>query len=82
MSKPCFPADQPGVHLESPTPRTVRDTIADLAVPAAPGLDVPADALPAATSFARWARGELALGELLAGEPPVPAARAEQLLLG
>jgi len=65
MLKPCFPADQPGVHLDAPTPHTVRDAIADLAVPVADRLDETVNPLTPKSAFALWAAGELPLADLL-----------------
>ena len=65
MIKPYFPADQPGVHLDSPPPNTVRDAIADLAVPAAANLATPVETLAPTTSYARWATGDIDIDSLL-----------------
>lgn len=80
MVKPCFSVDQPGVHLEAPAPRTVRDAIADLAVPSRSALDDPAEALAPGSAYARWARGDIDLQALLPGLAATPA--PVQLRLG
>ena len=82
MVKPCFPADQPGVHLEAPGPRTVRDAIADLAVPASGKLDEPIEVLAPSSAYAAWARGDVPTDDLVAGEIQVPVNEPLQLLLG
>jgi DNA (cytosine-5)-methyltransferase 1 len=64
MIKPCFPADQPGVHLASPVPRTVHDAIADLAVPAASRPGAAVVPLPPESAYARWATGQLPIEAL------------------
>jgi len=71
MIKPCFPADQPGDHIAEPSPHTVGEAIADLAVPVSSGLDIPVPALPATSKYTMWARGELAVEDLL-GQPTAP----------
>lgn len=81
MLKPYFAADQPGVHLEVPEPHSVRDAIADLAVPASATLDRPARALDASTQYGLWARGEIAVEELLGGGDRGPAREHRQLQL-
>jgi DNA (cytosine-5)-methyltransferase 1 len=82
MVKPFFPADQPGVHLESPSPHTVRDAIADLAVADAADLDDRADCLQATSPYALWARGDIGLGELLPGTPATADRLPLQMRLG
>ncbi len=83
MLQPCFPKDQPGVHLEQPRPHTVRDAIADLAVPAAGTLDSPVTALEPVSPYARWARGELPITELLPNRTvATSASEPVQLRLG
>lgn len=73
MGKPYFPKDQPGVHLDGPSARTVRDAIADLAVPAAETLSATVEPLVPRSTFARWASGEVSLAELV---PSASAGRA------
>ncbi|WP_282943927.1 DNA cytosine methyltransferase [Cellulomonas endometrii] len=54
---PSFLGEQPGPLLDEPGPFTVRDAIADLAVDESSGLDVPVEARPATSRYARWAQG-------------------------
>lgn len=65
MTKPCFPSDQPGIHVAWPVPRTVRDAIADLAVSAASSPGAVVVPLPPATAYAQWATGQLPIEELM-----------------
>lgn len=82
MIKPFFPADQPGVHLDSPLPHTVRDAIVDLAVPAARGLDIATDTLRPESAYARWARGEIEVADLPPAAGTSTASRPVQFRLG
>lgn len=87
MIKPCFPADQPGVHLDSPYPHAVRDAIADLAIPSAPNLATSVPTLPPTTAYARWATGQIGIESLwsdsaragAAADPTVPPRRVTTL---
>jgi DNA (cytosine-5)-methyltransferase 1 len=67
MIPPWFPADQPGVRLESPSPHSVRDAISDLAVPPSAALDTPVRGLAPTSPYSRWASGGLDIDTLLFG---------------
>lgn len=76
MHPPFFRADQPGIHVDEPGPRTVGDAMADLAIPLAPSLDTSVVALPAESAYTRWARGEVSIENLLGLFAPAISAQS------
>lgn len=67
LMKPCFASDQPGVHVDDRGPHTLRDAIADLAVPTALHLDSGVAALRPTSAYSLWASGALDVDSLLFG---------------